>query len=98
MLMPVLQTPEFDTGYEGALVLKPECGIYHEELIGVNDFNSLYPSCMISEGLSSDSKVWAKEYDLNGNKINTMGYLVDEFDNIIDVFGGNIVFKKEILI
>ena len=38
------------------------------------------------------------EYDLNGNKINTMGYLVDEFDNIIDVFGGNIVFKKDILI
>jgi hypothetical protein len=38
------------------------------------------------------------EYDLNGNKINTMGYLVDEFDNIIDVFGGNVVFKKDILI
>lgn len=73
MLMPVLQTPEFDSGYEGAVVLKPDCGVYTDENIAVNDFNSLYPSCMISEGLSSDSKVWAKEYDLEGNLIKQEG-------------------------
>jgi DNA polymerase elongation subunit (family B) len=73
MLMPVLQTPDFDTGYEGAIVIKPKCDIYTEDPIEVNDFNSLYPSCMISEGLSSDAKVWAKEYDLDGNLVKQEG-------------------------
>ena len=85
MLMPVLQTPEFDTGYEGAIVLKPECGVYTDENIAVNDFNSLYPSCMISEGLSSDSKVWAKEYDLDGNLIKQEGVCLNGtfiYDNL----------------
>jgi DNA polymerase elongation subunit (family B) len=85
MLMPVLQTPDFDSGYEGAAVLKPECGVYIDENIAVNDFNSLYPSCMISEGLSSDSKVWAKEYDLDGNLIKQEGECLNEvfiYDNL----------------
>jgi hypothetical protein len=38
------------------------------------------------------------DFDMNGNHINSMGYLIDEFDNVIDVFGANIVFKKDILI
>lgn len=85
MLMPVLQTPEFDTGYEGAVVLKPECGVYTEDNIAVNDFNSLYPSCMISEGLSSDSKVWAKEYDLDNNLVKQEGVCLNGvfiYDNL----------------
>jgi len=65
-LMPVLQPPEFDTGYEGAFVLKPKCDLYVDDPVGVCDFKSLYPSSMISEGISSDSLVWVKEYDLEG--------------------------------
>ena len=37
------------------------------------------------------------EYDLDGRRINSCGYLVDHQDNIIDIFGGNIIFKKNIL-
>jgi len=40
--------------YEGAIVLKPYKDIYFEP-IAVADFNSLYPSCMISHNLSHDS-------------------------------------------
>lgn len=41
--------------YEGAIVLKPTTKIYIEDPVCVADFNSLYPSCMISENLSHDS-------------------------------------------
>ena len=37
------------------------------------------------------------EFDLEGRRINAMGYLVDHVGNIVDIFGGNVVFKKEIL-
>jgi DNA polymerase elongation subunit (family B) len=41
-----------DDSYEGAFVLDPKVGIYFDkEPIAVADFNSLYPSCMISENL-----------------------------------------------
>jgi DNA polymerase elongation subunit (family B) len=41
-----------DDSYEGAFVLEPKTGIYFEtEPIAVADFNSLYPSCMMSENL-----------------------------------------------
>lgn len=41
-----------DESYEGAFVLDPKTGIYFENNpIAVADFNSLYPSCMISENL-----------------------------------------------
>lgn len=38
-----------------------------------------------------------QKFDLDGRRINSMGYLIDEEGNIIDVFGDKIVFKKEIL-
>ena len=30
--------------------------------------------------------------DLNGQPINSMGYLIDERENVIDVFSGNVMF------
>ena len=41
--------------YEGAIVLRPTTKIYIDDPVCVADFNSLYPSCMISENLSHDS-------------------------------------------
>ena len=65
-LMPVIRQGVGDGSYEGAICLKPKCGLYIDEPVAVVDYSSLYPSCMISENISHDSKVWTKEYDLDG--------------------------------
>lgn len=71
-LIPVIEK-KMDGGYEGAIVLPPKCGFYADNPIAVNDFNSLYPSSMISENISHDSKVWTREYDLEGRLIRETG-------------------------
>jgi DNA polymerase elongation subunit (family B) len=58
-----------DESYEGAIVLTPNPGFYFESPIGVADFASLYPSTIISENISHDTLVWAKDYDMNGRLI-----------------------------
>ena len=72
-LMPVVEKPEHAGGYEGAICLKPKRNLYIEDPVAVVDYSSLYPSCMISENISHDSKVWSKEYDLDGNLLLTTG-------------------------
>ena len=54
--------------YEGAIVLVPEPGFYTTP-VGVCDFSSLYPSTIISENISHDSLVWAKDYDMTGKLV-----------------------------
>lgn len=68
-LMPVLDKATGDDGYEGAIVLEPKCNLYLDDPVACVDYGSLYPSSMISENISHDSKVWTKEYDLEGNLI-----------------------------
>lgn len=46
-----------EEGYEGAIVLEPETGMYLDEPVSVLDYNSLYPSSMISENISHDTLV-----------------------------------------
>ena len=72
-LMPVIEKGGLDDGYEGAIVLDPKCDLYLDNPVACVDYASLYPSCMISENLSHDSKVWTKEYDLAGNLIEETG-------------------------
>jgi DNA polymerase elongation subunit (family B) len=81
ILMPVLPSSEFDSGYEGAIVLEPKCAIY-EDPVAVNDFSSLYPSCMISDNLSSDSLVWSEEVDCDGNILVPRNPKQAEYDNM----------------
>ena len=87
-LIPVLETISTDEGYEGAIVLPPKCDLYLNDPVACLDYSSLYPSAMISENISQDSKVWTKEYDLNNNLINETGekdennnYIYDNLDN-----------------
>lgn len=54
-------------GYEGAIVLPPKCSMYIDNPVACVDYSSLYPSSMISQNYSHDSKVWTKEYDMEGN-------------------------------
>jgi DNA polymerase elongation subunit (family B) len=58
-----------EESYEGAIVLTPNPGFYFESPIGVADFASLYPSTIISENISHDTLVWAKDYDMQGRFI-----------------------------
>ena len=73
MLMPTLKKAESGNGYEGAIVLPPKVGFYADEPVAVNDYSSLYPSCMVSENISHDSKVWTKEYNLENILIKDWG-------------------------
>ena len=65
-LMPAVEKDNSNAGYEGAIVLDPKTGFYPDDPVACVDYSSLYPSCMISENISHDSKVWSKEYDLDG--------------------------------
>jgi DNA polymerase elongation subunit (family B) len=72
-LMPDLEKPKIAEGYEGAIVLPPKCSMYMDNPVACVDYSSLYPSSMISQNYSHDSKVWSKEYDLDGNLIQIVG-------------------------
>ena len=83
-LMPVIEKELADDGYEGAHVFNPKTGLYLEDPVACVDYSSLYPSSMISENLSHDSKVWTKEYDLSGNLINSTGEQDNDGNYIYD--------------
>ena len=72
-LMPDLEKGKSDGGYEGAIVLPPKTKIYIDEPVACVDYSSLYPSSMISQNYCHSSKVWAKEYDLDGKLVKEEG-------------------------
>ena len=76
--------------YEGAIVLDPIIGL-HEAPVGVADFASLYPSTMISENISHDKIIWAKDYDLGGNFIG-FSWGSEEYDNPSEIPSTDIEF------
>ena len=78
-LIPTIEKKN-DGSYEGAIVLPPKTGLYLDEPVACVDYSSLYPSSMISENISHDSKVWTKEYDLEGNLIREEGN--PKYDNL----------------
>jgi DNA polymerase elongation subunit (family B) len=65
-------------GYEGAIVLPPKIGMYLDQPISVLDFNSLYPTNMISYNLSPDTLVCEREFDNEGTKIRHEGVKIEE--------------------
>ena len=79
-LMPVIQKAEGEEGYEGAIVLEPKTNLYLDDPVACVDYSSLYPSSMISENLCHSSKVWTKEYNLEGRLIRMTGD--EDYDNL----------------
>jgi len=90
IVMPDLEKTKTEEGFEGAIVLPPKCAMYMDNPVACVDYSSLYPSSMISQNFSHDSKVWSKEYDLTGNLIkvtgerNSKGEFV--YDNLPDYY------------
>jgi DNA polymerase elongation subunit (family B) len=87
-LMPVIEKQESDDGYEGAIVLDPKCDLYLDNPVACVDYASLYPSSMMSENLSHDSKVWTKEYNLKDELITVTGETDEQGNHIYDNLPG----------
>ena len=103
-LMPVIEKGSLDEGFEGAIVLEPKCDLYLDNPVACNDYASLYPSSMISENLSHDSKVLTKEYDLAGNLIEEWGekdndgnYIYDNLPNYtyVDINYDTYIYRRK---
>ena len=67
---------------------RPKCDLYLEEPVACVDYSSLYPSSMISENISHDSKVLTREYDLAGNLLEETGEKDDDGNYIYDDLEG----------
>lgn len=73
---------EDEGGYEGAIVLEPQPGIYLDDYVTVLDYSSLYPSSMISENLSHDTYVMEEKYNnLDGYEYKDITHDVYEWIN-----------------
>ena len=69
-----MEDDEEREGYEGAIVLEPVCDIHYEP-VAVADFNSLYPSSIISVNLSHETLVTDPTHDnLPGLEYETITY------------------------
>ena len=93
MVIPVIHKPrpfgvelEEDTldavGYEGAIVLDPQEGMYLDTPITVLDYASLYPTSMIERNLSHDcfvmDETYKEEAEASGTKFITVTYDIYE--------------------
>ena len=87
-LIPTIDKTLDDDGYEGAIVFEPKTGLYLDNPVACVDYSSLYPSSMISENISHDTKVWTKEYNLDGELINHTGDKNENDEFIYDKLEG----------
>mgnify|MGYP001486040754 CR=1 FL=1 len=68
-LIPTIAKCSNNEAYEGAIVLEPKCDLYLDTPIACVDYGSLYPSSMISDNISHDTKVWTKVFNEQGEQI-----------------------------
>ena len=82
-LLPYLYKNSFDKeGYEGAVVLDPNPGIYIDKPVAVLDYSSLYPSSMIEVNLSHETLVTNEDFlgKEGGERLNELGYDYEDID------------------
>jgi DNA polymerase elongation subunit (family B) len=81
----IVETAEYshdDSGYEGAVVISPEIGMYLNQPISVLDFNSLYPTNMISYNLSPDTLVAERRLDTEGKTLARSGLSLEDIERL----------------
>lgn len=61
-ILDQIESPPPRAGYEGAIVLDPEPGIYLDDPVGVVDYASLYPSSIIEKNISHDTIILDPKY------------------------------------
>ena len=72
-----------DEGFEGAIVLEPEPGIYLDDPVSVLDYASLYPSSIIEKNLSHETFICTQsELDTNPEKYEWIQYNKSPEDNV----------------
>ena len=103
-LMPLISKGKMSDAYEGAIVLEPKCNLYLDNPVACVDYSSLYPSSIISENISHDSKVWTKTYDLNDNLLEQSGIVNSKgefkYDNLpgykyVDIKYDTFTYKRK---
>ncbi len=57
-----LEPGDDDLEVQGAIVLEPDTGFYADDPVAVCDYASLYPSSILSHGLSPDARVTRDEF------------------------------------
>ena len=89
---------KIDDGFEGAIVLEPEPGIYLEDPVSVLDYASLYPSSIIEKNLSHETFIGTQDdIEKEPNKYEKIFKKVDywciEYDDYISELKGKTVHK-----
>ena len=64
-MKPTIDRGSPDDVYEGRLYCN-KVGFYSDNPVACLDYASLYPSEMIADNISHDSKVWTVSYDTEG--------------------------------
>ena len=81
-------TLDDEVGYEGAIVLPPQEGMYLDDPITVLDYSSLYPSSMIARNISHDALVidpsFRSKAEHNGSGITFHDVTFDEYEGTGD--------------
>ena len=102
-LMPLISKGNQWDMYEGAIVLEPKTNLYLDNPVACVDYSSLYPSSIISENISHDSKVWTKTYNLDhemlyetGEKDKSGQYIYDNLPEYkyVDIQYDTFAFKR----
>ena len=104
ILMPDLEKSADNDKFEGAIVLPPKSAMYIDVPVACVDYSSLYPSIMKSNNLSQNSKVWTKEFNLDGQLIKETGekdsagnYIYDNLPDFeyIDIEFDTFTYRRE---
>ena len=86
-----IMNPPPRAGYEGAIVLDPEPGIYLDDPVGVVDYASLYPSSIIEKNISHDTLIEDPKY------LQYVDYETITYDNYIyEEEEGKVTISKKI--